>query len=242
MENLSIPCGDVSLAGAYHPPEECRRAVTLVMCHGFRGSMDGGGRAVELADRVAGSGIGVYRFNFSFPAVLSQQVRELAAVVEFVRQREERRLVLLGRSMGGSTAAVYAAGDPLVAGLCLWSTPWDLQETFRLALGEEGYNRLAAGKDLVLDDEYGYVHLKPAFIADFAHFDVLACIERCAPRPLLVVHGTADAIVPLRQAQVVYHRYRGPKKFVPIVGGDHQFIQGGAVAQQAVLDWLQENF
>lgn len=241
MEEFSIDVDGVSLAAVYHPPVGNVRQAALVMCHGFRGSKDGGGRAVALAERVARDGMAVYRFDFSFPAVLSRQVRELAAVVRYIRRQERQPLALLGRSMGGSTAAIYAAGDPTVAGLALWSTPWDLPETFRLALGA-GYNRLQAGKDLVLDDEYGHLHLTPAFIADFAHFDVLASIEKCAPRPLLVVHGTADAIVPLRQAQEVYHRYRGPKKFVPVVGGDHQFIHGGAAAQQAVLDWLRENF
>lgn len=241
MEEFTIDVDGMSLATVYHPPADSIRHAALVMCHGFRGSKDGGGRAVELAEKVANLGIGVYRFDFSGPTILSRQVLELAAVVRYIRQREHQPLVLLGRSMGGSTAAIFTATDPAVAGLALWSTPWDLTETFRLALGD-GYDRLLAGEDLVLDDEYGYVHLTPEFVADLARFNVLTAIENCAPRPLLIVHGSADAIVPLRQAQAVYHRYRGPKKFIPIVGGDHQFFQGGAAAQHAVLAWLEENF
>ena len=60
--------------------------------------------------------------------------------------------------------------------------------------------------------------------------------------PVLVLHGTADEIVPIRQARLLYETAVQPKTFVQIDGGDHQFTQYGILAADAVTKWLTDNF
>ena len=66
--------------------EELGRRHVLVMAHGFRGSMDGAGRAAALADEIGENICSVVRFNFSWCTMLSNQVAELKAVLDFVRE------------------------------------------------------------------------------------------------------------------------------------------------------------
>lgn len=239
-EEFSIATGSGRLAAVVHRPAGAAECV-VVFCHGFRGSKEGGGRAEALASRVAELGYAVVRFDFTSLSTLSRQVAELAKVVAWCREVLGGRVILFGRSMGGSAALATAAADGQVAGLVLWATPHDLDETFRLALGE-GYDRLARGEDLDVSDEYGALHLTPGFIADFAAFDLLAAVDALAGRPLLVVHGEEDAVVPVRQAREVFARAGEPKELALVPGGDHQLIVGHERAAAAVLAWLAKMF
>jgi len=91
---------------------ESNRHNVLVMAHGFRGSMEGSGRAAALADKLGESVCSVVRFNFSWCTMLSNQVAELKAVLDFVRETlKPEKLFLLGRSFGGATCIVTACGE-----------------------------------------------------------------------------------------------------------------------------------
>jgi putative redox protein len=226
------------LSAVIHEPPSASDHV-FVMCHGFRGSKEGGGRAAALAEQAAGLGLNVLRFDFSPTGILTEQIAEIQAVVAYCRTAVAPRIILLGRSMGGSAALAYTARYGDIAALCLWSTPWNLVQTFQLALGE-GYGQLAKGETLEVADEFGKLVLSPAFIHDFANHDLLASAHKIAGTPLLIVHGSADAIVPVNQAETLYSRAGQPKKLVIIPDGDHQFLQHHQNASAAVLSWLQD--
>lgn len=238
MHTLQIN-GENNITTVIHPPlSNAGTLKVLIMSHGFRGSKDGGGRAIMLADHAAHIGFTVIRYDFTPQQNLSLQVSELRTVVEYTRRKLGNSIYLLGRSMGGSASLAYAAQDSTIKGLCLWSTPWNLHETFRLALGE-GYRHLLAGVPFAADDAYGHVELSPEFVRDFANFDLLQSIRETGSMPLLVLHGTADAIVPLPQARKLYHEAGEPKQLTLIEGGDHQFSQHAAEAAAAVINWLK---
>jgi putative redox protein len=238
MNNILVSASSGKLSGVLHPSGALNNGLTVVMCHGFRGSKDGGGRAVKLAERIADLGLNVIRFDFTPYSNLTCQVREIADVVRYVRSNLSNGIILLGRSMGGSAALAYAAGKPDLAALCLWAAPWNLKETFRLALGEH-YDQLAAGTSVTLQDEYGCATLSPDLIKDFDCFDLLADVRRISHLPLLQVHGTADSIVPVCQAEEIHRVADGKKKLVLIEGGDHQFLQHAEQASEAVISWLK---
>ena len=112
-QNFSIAGPFGELQGVIH---ECeipdRRRNVLVMAHGFRGSMEGGGRAVQLAEEICETVCTVVRFNFTWCTMLSNQVVELKGVLDFVRQTlQPEKLFLLGRSFGGATCIITACGE-----------------------------------------------------------------------------------------------------------------------------------
>lgn len=95
---------------------EAKRRNVLVMAHGFRGSMEGGGRAAKLADEIGESICSVVRFNFSWCTMLTNQIAELKAVLDFVRETlQPEKLFLLGRSFGGATCIVTACEEERLA-------------------------------------------------------------------------------------------------------------------------------
>lgn len=108
--SLAGPVG--GLQGVIHECEsENGRRTVLVMAHGFRGSMDGGGRASLLAEEISETVCTVVRFNFTRCTMLRNQVAELKAVLDFVRETmRPEKLFLLGRSFGGATCIITACG------------------------------------------------------------------------------------------------------------------------------------
>ena len=238
-EEIRIPSNGGFLAGVVHRPTELKLTkAVLVMCHGFRGSKEGGGRATRLAEKAALLGISVVRFDFTPLQTLTRQVEELGHVVEFARKNLGERIFLLGRSMGGSACLAHTDKYQDIAGLCLWATPWGLEETFRLALGEH-YQQLEQGQAVKLNDEYGEAVITPAFVQDFTCYDLLTSVRNLCGIPLLQVHGSSDGIVPLQQAFDIHLAACEPKQLVVIEGGDHHLAEHAEIASGHVLSWLK---
>ncbi|PIP48965.1 MAG: hypothetical protein COX14_01740, partial [Chloroflexi bacterium CG23_combo_of_CG06-09_8_20_14_all_45_10] len=63
-------------------------------------------------------------------------------------------------------------------------------------------------------------------------------IDKISPRPLLLVHGDADEVVPLEQAHRLYQKAKEPKKLAIIPGAKHKLrLEETAIA--TVLSWLK---
>ena len=63
----------------------------------------------------------VLRFNFTGSQILSHQIEELNAVLDFaMKEYKNPRIFLLGRSMGGAASLVTASRRSEIAGLALW--------------------------------------------------------------------------------------------------------------------------
>ncbi|MFZ5639827.1 MAG: alpha/beta hydrolase [Bacillota bacterium] len=124
------------LAGVWHRAAggaaACGINPVLIICHGFRGSKDGGGRAVEFGAGIAAAGYHVMRFDFSgtgdsegefASATLTGYMDDLAAAVEYAGEKAAGPVIVLGRSFGGTTAICQAAIDGQIAGVCTWAAP-----------------------------------------------------------------------------------------------------------------------
>ena len=239
-EETSIkgPYGEIDLVITPCTDKENAKPV-LIMAHGFRGSMEGGGRAKNLAD-LAGEIAHVVRFNFNGSQILSKQIAELEKVVTYVKKRYEgSRIVLLGRSMGGCASLVAASRDIEIKGLVLWATPNDLHLTFLNSLGKAGYLKLKNGENLYLNDERGERILTPEFLHDINKYDLIELLRNWKKRPLLVIHGEKDETVPLAQGQQSYFLAGLPKRLVVIPNADHSFTNHGHKAAEEVFSWLQ---
>jgi alpha/beta superfamily hydrolase len=59
-----------------------------------------------------------------------------------------------------------------------------------------------------------------------------------APRPLLLIHGTADAILPDQCSRILYERAAEPKTLRLFEGADHRFSGVGDELLRVVSDWL----
>ncbi|NPV89384.1 MAG: alpha/beta hydrolase [Firmicutes bacterium] len=236
------------LAGVLHRPKGTPRR-GMILTHGFRGSKEGGGKAVELAEQISDRGLAVLRFDFAgvgesegeFDRItLSRQVADLQGALDWFLGTGPLDTFVVGRSFGGSTALAAAALDQRIRGLCLWSTPIDLVATFRRTLGGL-FEQLEAGREVSIRDDHGEgFGLRPEFVTDAKRHDLYRDLERVAGRPILFLHGEGDETVSLEQAEQGYQVAGHPKELVVIKGGDHQFTRTWESAWQALFSWIEK--
>lgn len=134
-----------------------------------------------------------------------------AAIAYAQRRRPEARIGLIGYSMGASLAILTTAAEPLVQSVVVDSP-------------------FATMRD-VIASTYQHYHLPARPLLDLASalsgwcygytFDAvrpLDVIDRIAPRPLLMIHGSQDTTIPVDHAHRLYAA-AGPGKALWIVDG-----------------------
>ncbi|WP_199042301.1 alpha/beta hydrolase family protein [Glycomyces salinus] len=132
MDALDFSHRGRTLRGMMHLPDRTP-APAVVLCHGFGSSrMEFSNIFVGLARTLAERGLAAYRFDFAAcgesdgefaDLTVSDQVDQAAAALETVAALpgvDAERISLMGMSLGGLTASLVAAKNP-VRSLALWA-------------------------------------------------------------------------------------------------------------------------
>lgn len=64
-------------------------------------------------------------------------------------------------------------------------------------------------------------------------------VGELAPKPLLLIHGTADEILPPRSSELIYERAGEPKRLMLFEGADHRLSGKGEELFALVDEWLE---
>ena len=165
---------------------------------------------------------------------------DAAAAVAFLRRRPEvTRVGLLGHSMGAVGAVLAAAAEPGVAALVATAIPAHprllTRRTFQLA----GL-RIPGPVAQPLAWLTVRVYLRPRGHRP-ARVNALRAIRRF-PGPLLVIHGSADEIVPLRHAELLLRSARarpgGEAELLVIPGGRHSWLYESPLYRERVAGFF----
>ncbi len=223
----------------------------VIVGHGFTGSKEGGGGALAMADELAGRGFDALLFDCTGcgeseglweEITLSRQVEDLAAVVGWARMGEYRRIILNGRSFGGATVLAYAAADPRITAVCTWAAVARPLRLFGGSAVEEFTPGGPAEKKITLNDGSGSLCLQGRFFQDLQRYNLPGCAAGISPRPLLLIHGTADEVVPVDEARLLFEAADEPKQLALIEGADHRFSDHAAGVWKIFFNWLQQWF
>jgi uncharacterized protein len=148
---------------------------------------------------------------FSWGRHEPDDVAEVAAAL----RRDYPRLGALGFSFGGYHAAVAAALHRPFDALALVAAPHRLFLLDHNPLGRGFWRSLPH----MLRRQRRFPRFSPVSLPRRDTPGRL--VHRIAPVPLLVAHGTADWLVPVRHAQVLYARAGEPKTLLLVEGGLH---------------------
>lgn len=209
----------VQLAGWWLDDQSSQTVV--ICCHGHRGNK---------AD-LLGIGTGLHRVGHSVllfdfrgngesgdgpQSLAHHEQRDLRAAVAWVRRRRpDARIAVVALSMGASTAILTAVDEPAIEALVLDSPFATMSDVIaahyrRYRLPSEPLLPVA---DLVNRLRYGYT---------FAQVRPLDMIGALAPRPILLLHGTEDRVIPHDHAvQLAEAAGPGTVELVSFEGADH---------------------
>ena len=143
------------------------------------------------------------------------EIRDAEAAIAYALTRvPEARLGLVGFSMGASIAILLAARMPVIRAVVADSPFTGIRE-----IVAEGATRFRLPPRLVVpladavsEWRYGY---------RFGAVRPIEAVAAIAPRPLLLIHGSADALIPVSHAHQIFAAAREPKQLWIFEGVDH---------------------
>ncbi|MEQ8174709.1 MAG: alpha/beta fold hydrolase [Syntrophomonadaceae bacterium] len=244
MQEELIVAEGRQLASFFFIPEEFTHVV--IICHGFRGTRENGGRIYSFAERLNRIGLAAIAFDFSGSGqssgafvdnTLSNQAKDLELVIEHAAKRFSRPLILLGRSFGGSTVLAGGSTDPRVAAFIFWSTPVQLEQTFRGML-QNDYDLLLNGQPITAQDDGGTFQIGPGLAADFSRHNFEEYTARIGKRPVLIIQGESDQIVPVINGKLLESFLPGSSLLL-LPEADHRFTAHTTWRENETIKWIE---
>ncbi len=213
----------------------------VVIGHGVTGNKDRP-FVVALADGLARAGIASCRFSFSgngasggrfVDSTISKEVEDLDAVLNAL---DGHTVCYIGHSMGGAVGVLHASRKKrikfLVSLAGMVHTKAFAQREFGMLTPDAGF----------MWDEPG-CPLSKVYMDDMAKLDTVVDCAKQITVPWLLVHGTADDVVPIQDSYDIFAKANEPKQLIEIQGSNHVF--GGEftpVMVEKVVGWVKIRF
>lgn len=244
---LDITSDGLTLRGYLVRPEvkPDRSYGLLLLCHGFPAGPKGAARTgqtyPQLADHLAGeTGWAVLSFNFRGTGEsdgdfsLGGWMDDLRAVIDHAMGLSQVSGVwLAGFSTGGSLALCGAAEDGRVRGVAALGAP---AEFSHWAADPDRF--LAEAGDLGVVRSAGFPEDRGAWVRELEELRPLALVGKVPPRPLLIIHGGDDAVVPVMEARALDDAADGRGELRVLSGAGHR-LRHDPRAIAVLLGWLE---
>ena len=245
------------LSAMLHVPDPvCRERPVVMICHGFTGDKVGANQMnVKLATALELAGYAVVRFDylgsgdsdgdFAADTLVSGWQTDAANVARWIGEQPElagRPLVVYGHSLGGLIALRHREPTVNPVARILFSPVVDPIGNMRTSiLGPDLWQKSFRGE--VVANFFGKAFsLQPQLVKDLVENRYEPLRDAAGMKePLLLVHGSADAVVPIEGSQVLFERYPGPKE-MKILEIDHVAAGRHEVWIAAISQWLDRTF
>jgi pimeloyl-ACP methyl ester carboxylesterase len=224
----------------FHPA--ARRDTLLVLGHGLTGNKDRP-LLVALADGLAELGWPCMRVSFSGngnsqghfeDATITKEIGDLQAILDTVP--DWVRVAYAGHSMGSAVGVMTAAVDLRIRALVSLAGM-----THTADFVQREFGTLAPGKDCMWDEPEH--PLSDAFFSDMKSVGSILPAIPSVTQPWLLIHGSADDLVPVQDGIDAFNAASSPKKWLEIENAGHSFDENDfPQIINAVNDWLSAHF
>jgi uncharacterized protein len=143
---------------------------------------------------------------------------------------DTNRIVIIGQSLGGTTALAIAGRHPELAGQAIIS-----DSSFY------SYRRIVRDKIKTIP-LLSLVRVPLSWLVIGDAYSPAPTIGNISPTPVLFMHGTADIVIPMHHSKWLYDHSKEPKKLLIIEGGEHisgMYVEKDEVRPQ-ILAFLAE--
>ena len=228
-----------ALAGWYIYPHSTARRCTVIMVHGqFDNREDPSIKMLDIAANLAQHGYGVFMIDLrAHGASAGQRLswgdderRDVLGAVDYLTTQPDTAacIVGLGFSMGGATLINAAAEEPRIRAVVADSSFANLRELLDTGIpAESGLPRFFTPTSLLM--------ARLLYGIDLNRMRPQDTIADIAPRPILIIHGTADQAIPVEHAHRLYATAANPQAELWIVP-DVEHVRAYATHPQQYME------
>jgi uncharacterized protein len=220
-ENVSFPSldEDITLRGWFLQGETDEPVIIMVHGNGYHRDDPTIG-TLEIAEKLVSSGYNVLMFDLrgygesdgSTVGGGYLEKRDLDGAVVYIKSRGFDRIGVIGFSLGAVTALLAAAEDQDIDAVVADSSYADLNDM----MGPEFAKRTKAPSFFLNPILF---MIKIMYGVDFAAIRPIDGVAKIAPRPILFIHGDADATIPVSHAYRLFEASQNPLDQLWIVPG-----------------------
>ena len=210
----------------------------LVYCHGFTS----GKNTMHIKQMVEtfAAELDVIAFDFrghgesgGATTFGDKELLDVDAVLEYAHGFGYQRTVIMGSSMGGAISIRYAADAPAVDAVITMGA-FAHKQFSKMAMVGMGLLKWSVSRGVVK-------RASPTRIERAsAPYDPRDYVGRISPRPLLLLHGEHDPLIPLAHAQQLFARAGEPKTLYVIPRGGHDLENLTVKTLKYVLRWIKQ--
>lgn len=183
----------------------------VIMAHGYSTNrLQKSAEALDLAKNLTDRGYSVFMFDLrnsgesggSKTTIGFDEKYDLLGAIDWMKANHPGKMALLGYSMGASTSLIAAAEEPSVSGI----------------VADSPFNHLG----LYLEDNLPVWSNLPQFPftplilgilprligIDPDQVDGFAAVDRIYPRPILFIHSTKDASIPISNSESLWEKHK----------------------------------
>lgn len=201
--------------------------------------------ARRVAQRLAGSGIGVLRFDFTglghsqgefAHTSFCSNVEDLLAAADYLRREHGAPQLIIGHSLGGAAAILAAARIPEATAVAVLGAPADPGHVLEhLGSSVEAIRRDGEAEVTLAGRNFriGRAFVEAAETASIT--EALAHLKRA----LLVLHAPRDEVVGVDNATRIFVAAKHPKSFVSLDDADHLISreEDAGYAADVIASW-----
>ena len=210
----------------------------VVIGHGVTGNKDRP-FIVALAEGLALRQLNALRISFSgngdsegrfVDCTISKEVNDLGTVLDALAGY---RVCYAGHSMGGAVGVLRASKDARIKSLVSLAGMVHTQ-----AFAEREFGGVKPGEGFMWDDSK--CPLSGGYMADMAKINSVVDLAPAIKVPWLLVHGTEDDVVPIKDAYDIFRKANDPAELIELKGANHIFAgEFTAIMVEKVIGWIK---
>ncbi len=212
----------IRLNGWFFPPKDLRRGETALFCHG---NTDNISYFIDDVKMLTDIGLGVFIFDYRGYGRSGGDQSETGTYFDaeaawnwLTKEKKlySRRIIIIGRSLGGAIAA-WLAKEHKPRALFL--------ETAFTSIGD------------IASETHPFIPVKRFLRYEYRTIDYLRQVKA----PVLIVHSKDDIVVPFSHGQKLFAAAPEPKKFIELSGSHRNcFFESGSVYTDGVQAFLED--
>lgn len=245
---ISISCSMFSMDPNYDRP-------VLLLCHGMPAgdnrqgdvSTEFSGQELDypaIAEWFALEGFNTIIFNFRGTGESGGNfhplgwVQDLNSLIDFVNSRRDLKaenIAIFGSSLGAAISIYVASRRQDVGAVVSFASP------ATMLARKNPQDAIQRFRDIGIIRDDSFPDSIDQWASESEELSPDKSIENISPRPILLIHGTSDEVVPTESAHILYSMAGKPKKIKILENVGHR-LRSEPEALMCAIDWLKTVF